>query len=75
MNNDLIFRMSDALAERTKAEAGVHPRSQITYLTELAMGRSASEEDMQLGEPFIQEHGLNAYCRVLLNSNEFLFIQ
>jgi hypothetical protein len=39
------------------------------------LGRSASKEDVQLAEGFIQEFGLNAYCRVLLNSNEFLFIQ
>jgi len=75
MNNDLIFRMSDALAERAKAEAGAQPRTQITYLTELALGRSASEEDLLLGEPFVQQHGLSAYCRVLLNSNEFLFVR
>jgi hypothetical protein len=40
----------------------------------LAVGRAPSaEEAARLGE-FARAHGLPALCRVLLNLNEFLFI-
>jgi hypothetical protein len=75
MNNDLVFRMSEALAQRTQQQAGTDLRSQISFLCETVYGRAAAESDIQLAESFVRDHGLSAYCRVLLNSNEFLFVR
>lgn len=75
MNNDLVFRMSEALAQRAQQHSGTDLRSQISFLCETVYGRAASETDLQLADSFVRDHGLAAYCRVLLNSNEFLFVR
>lgn len=48
---------------------------QITRCTELAWLRKPTDkEELKEFSPFVAKHGLAAYCRLLLNSNEFLFV-
>ena len=74
MNNDFVLLMADAVAARlernhTAADA------QVRQLIRLAYGREADRQDIGLAIPFIQEHGLAAYCRVVFNSNELLYVR
>lgn len=75
MNNELIFRMADAFATRVVREAGnvVENQAQRTIL--LAYGRPSLPDETALASQFVREHGLAAFCRVVLNSNEFLYVQ
>ena len=41
----------------------------------LAYGRVADADEVRLASRFANEHGLPALCRVILNSNEFVFIK
>ena len=41
---------------------------------ELAYSRRPSEEELNDSVALIEAHGLEAFCRALLNSNEFLFL-
>jgi hypothetical protein len=75
MNNALIFQMSDLFAERISDEAGKDVGKQTTLMFRLAYGRVADADEVRLASRFANEHGLPALCRVILNSNEFVFIK
>lgn len=75
MNDALIFEMADDFSKRAIREAGESVADQVQLIYVVAYGRDASDEEIQLGSRFIKEHGLASYCRVILNSNEFLYVQ
>ena len=80
LNNSFVLRMSDRFASRLKAlrpriKAGLlRGAGQVTRLWQLAYARSPDNEELKAATAFIQQHGLPALCRVVLNSNEFLFV-
>lgn len=73
-NNAFVLRMADALAARVQREAGDEIGPQIGRTYELALSRSASPNERDALTAFVEEHGLSALCRVLLNSNEFMYV-
>ena len=66
--------MSDRFADRVLQDAGPNSRRQIARAYELAYGRAASPEEVALATPFLAEQNLAALCRVIFNSNEFLYV-
>ncbi|REJ74685.1 MAG: DUF1553 domain-containing protein [Planctomycetota bacterium] len=75
LNNSFILRMSDAMAHRVVSDAGEDEAAQIDRIYRLAYGRSASDREIARLSPFVEQHGLPALCRVVLNSNEFLYVE
>jgi hypothetical protein len=75
LNNDLTFEMAASLAERVTQEGATTPEAQLRATLRLAVTRDATPADLETGIPFIREHGLAAWCRVLLNSNDFLYVR
>jgi hypothetical protein len=74
LNYSFVLRMSDALAERLQDEAGAEPREQARRACQLAFARHADGAELDRAASFISQNGLSAYCRVLFNSNEFLYL-
>ncbi|MFM7058707.1 MAG: DUF1553 domain-containing protein [Planctomycetota bacterium] len=74
LNNDLTFEMSAALAERVIKEGADSPEKQIQTVLQLALSRTAAATELEADAAFVRQHGLPAWCRVLLNSNDFLYI-
>jgi hypothetical protein len=74
MNNSMVLRMSEKLAERVKREAGTDAAKQITRTYKLALLRDPTKEEISDGEKFVEKHGLAAFCRVILNSSEFVCV-
>jgi hypothetical protein len=74
MNNQFVLRQAGFLAERIEAETGTERRRQIARLYELLFQREPSAKEIDLGQTFITEHSFPLYCRVLLNSNEFIYV-
>jgi hypothetical protein len=72
-NNHFILFHSDALARRVAALAN-DVDQQIRLVTQLAYGRDPSESERIPFRSHVTQHGLAALCRVVLNSNEFLFV-
>ncbi len=73
-NNDFVLHQSAVLAKRVETEANtlesqVNRAGQLVWLREL----TAAEQHEFTG--FAQTHGLPALCRLLFNSNEFLFVE
>ncbi|MCA9059285.1 MAG: DUF1553 domain-containing protein, partial [Planctomycetaceae bacterium] len=75
MNNELVFSLSDRLAARIRDEAGPDLTSQLNLAMEMIYGRIATAEDSTAITPFVAQYGLESLCRVMLNSNEFLYVR
>lgn len=74
MNNSFILRMSQRFAERLTREAGNDVAAQIQRGYKLAFNRDVDDDELETLRPFVAQHGLAELCRILLNSNEFLYV-
>ncbi|MCP4464296.1 MAG: DUF1553 domain-containing protein, partial [Planctomycetaceae bacterium] len=73
LNSKFMQEQAAFLATRLKAESG-DPKSQISMAFMWAFGRQPDAEEMAEVVQFVDEQGLEAFCRVLMNTNEFLFL-
>jgi hypothetical protein len=73
MNTSFVLRMSEQFAKRLLAERS-NLRSQAARGFELAFARAATPKELDLTVAFAERNGLTAFCRVLFNSNEFLYL-
>ncbi len=73
LNNHFLVRQSEHFAERaSKLSDNVPGQVQVAF--ELALGRPASEKETAALAAYASKHGLANACRLILNSNEFMFI-
>jgi len=70
-NSGFVTQQADLFAERVKREA---PGDSVHGAFVLAFQRPPTAEEARVCATLVQEHGLPALCRVLLNANEFLFL-
>ena len=75
MNNRFVLSQSDFFANRISEDAGEDIQAQLTLAHELALGRPTNPEELALAKAFIMDHGLASYCRVLFNTNAFLYVR
>jgi hypothetical protein len=76
LNSSFVLRMADRFAERVVADTKADdPETQTDRAYRLAFGRTPAPEERRRAAAFIGRHGLPAFCRVLLNSNEFIVIE
>jgi hypothetical protein len=73
-NNALVLRLSDRFAERLHREAGSAEKAQIELAYELVFARAPEQDELSAAIGFVHVHGLAAFCRVLFNSDEFLYV-
>jgi hypothetical protein len=62
------------LADRLQSESPKNPAAQVRRAYALAFSREPDEDEAAFGREYIADHGLAEYCLVLLNANEFLFV-
>lgn len=74
LNHSFTLRMADAFAKRLEREAGADPEKQIRQAFELTTGSPPAADQLAASRQFVQKHGLSPFCRVLLNSNAFLYV-
>ncbi len=74
MNTSFTLRMADHFAERLIAEAGGEPTKQVAHAYQLAFARDPKPPELAMSIEFIRANDLAAFCRVLLNANEFLYL-
>jgi len=74
LNNAFVLRMADRFAECLKKDAGDDTARQIGRAFELAYGRQATADEIARIRPIVEQHGLAAFCRAVLNSNEFVYV-
>ncbi|MCC6143987.1 MAG: DUF1553 domain-containing protein [Candidatus Hydrogenedentes bacterium] len=72
-NNNYVLYHSAAFAKRLEAESP-DLDERITLATSLLWYREPSASELMAFRDYANGYGLPALCRVLLNSNEFLFV-
>jgi len=73
-NSSFTMTVAGHFAERLIKEAGTDPDQQIERAYQLMYGRTPTTKERDICRKLIDEHSLTALTRVLLNTNEFLFI-
>ena len=73
-NSRVTIDQADAFADRVQKDVGDDVTAQIHRCYEIALSRIPTDNEMADAEPIVREHGLATLCRVLFNSNEFLFL-
>ena len=74
MNHAFALDMAQALADRLKHEEGTDPDAQVRRGFALAFGRSPTTAEQSESVTLIARHGLTAFCRVILNANELIYL-
>ncbi len=73
MNHRFSLDMTRFLTERLEREAAdVDARVALAF--ELAYARTPTDAERSASRKLIETHGLRSFCRALLNSNEFIFV-
>jgi hypothetical protein len=77
MNNTFVFEQANHFAGRVHRSAGdaATPRELAIAAYRLALARDATAAERESAATFIQQADLLSLCRVLLNSNEFLYVR
>jgi hypothetical protein len=73
-NNDFVLHQSAVLAQRVETEANTL-ESQVNRAVQRVWLREPRSEERREFTEFAQSQGLPALCRLLFNSNEFLFVE
>ena len=74
LNNHFVVEQAGFLAERVRNGAGDDPLAQVDAAYRLVLLRGPAGAERDRAGAFVRDHGLAAFCRVLLNSNEFLYV-
>ena len=75
LNNAFIIDQAGFFAERLRREAGERDvKAQVNLAFRLAFGRTPKNEEVSSAVELIRRHDLKAFCRALLNANEFLYV-
>ncbi len=73
LNNPFVVRQSEHLAARAFQASGDLDH-QISAAVRLVLQRAPTDRERTVLTDYARQHGLPNACRVLLNSNEFLFV-
>jgi mono/diheme cytochrome c family protein len=74
LNSPFVLGRAEALAKRLEQESGPSTEAKISAAYRLLFGREVSAEELAAAGKLVDAHGLQALCRGLLNSNEFLIL-
>ena len=72
-NNDFVLHHSQVLAKKLKADHAKH-KDQLRQAFRLVFLREPGKRQLAALLTYARQHGLAASCRVLFNSNEFIFV-
>lgn len=72
-NNDFMLKQSEYFAERLQRDAKTLEQ-QIDRAFQLAFSRPATEDERTAAGRLVNDQGLPHLCRVLLNANEFVYV-
>jgi hypothetical protein len=73
LNDPFMMKQAECFAERLR-KISPHSDHQIKAAYELALGRRPKSHEKNALMEFARKHGLVNACRVLFNTNEFVFI-
>lgn len=74
LNSQFIVQQSSIFATRLQTDAGANVDKQVRRAFLLLFLREPTRDEQVASAEFITQHGLSAFCRAMLNANEFLFV-
>ena len=84
LNSEFLNDAAAGLAQRLRNEAGDGPRRQVAMALHLALARQLAEREIERGVKLIDslqtengmsaEQALHQFCLVVLNLNEFIYL-
>jgi hypothetical protein len=74
LNSGFVMQVAEMFGERLRRESGDDVAAQVERGFQLAFQRAPAREELAAGADFARERGLAAFCRALLNANEFVFV-
>lgn len=74
LNNPFVVQQSEFVAERVRASADDSVLAQVAAAYRLILLRQPSAAEHQRAAAFVNQYGLPGLCRILINSNEFLYV-
>jgi hypothetical protein len=74
LNDPFVVKQAECFAARVECEAGPSPASWLVRACTLAFGRPPSQSELPALTCYVRKHGLVNACRLLLNTNEFVFV-
>ena len=72
-NNEFMLRQAEYLASRVSKETQ-EPHAQWERVFQLAFQRKAIDTEIKAASQLVEQQGLFSLCRVLLNANEFVYV-
>jgi hypothetical protein len=72
-NSPFVIDRAERLADRIRTESA-DPKAQVAFAFRLVFGRDPNNRELPAAVAIIEQHGLETLCRVLFNTNEFLFL-
>jgi hypothetical protein len=72
LNDRFMVRQAEHFAARVSAAGEM--RERVRQAWTLALGREPGEKELALLTAYAERHGLANACRVILNTNEFVFV-
>lgn len=73
-NSGFMIQQAALMGERLQREAGPAAIAQVDRAFQLAFNRPPEAEELAAAKLMIETHGLQAFCRSVLNANELMFI-
>ena len=73
LNNQLVLAMSKHFAARVRSEEPVEEKQAIAAFR-IALGRDPTTSESETLTRYAKDHGLPNLCRVVMNLNEFVFV-
>lgn len=74
LNNTFIEKSAGRFVARLEREAPNDTTAQVRRAYALAFARKPDQQEEEAGKKFIAAHGLQQFCIVVFNANEFLYI-
>lgn len=74
LNSAFILDQSNTFAERVVADVGADATTQVNRCFQLAFVREPSAKELAASVAVVKQHGLAAFCRAMLNTNELVFV-
>lgn len=72
-NDEMVVRQAEHFAKRLTADSP-SSSSQVELAFRLALGREPKTNELNRFVAYAENHGLANFCRLLYNTNEFIFI-
>jgi len=74
LNNDFMLRQAGHWAKRLEREAAGDRAAQVRRGFALALARQPDAAELSAGVALVERAGLVQFCRMLLNANEFVYV-